>query len=171
MILDPVASRSLPPIILVVEDDADTRELYETVLTMEGFWVAGAPDADAALDTAADLQPDVIITDIGLPGGSDGVSFAGRLHARERTADIPVLAVTGRPLRDLDGAGFLEVLQKPILPDALIASVRNALEVSRELRVRYGRARERVPGLIEKSDRLLKKARGIADRLNDLTKP
>jgi CheY-like chemotaxis protein len=103
----------------------------------------------------------VIITDIGLRGGCDGVSFAGRLHARERTADIPVVAVTGRPLGDLEGAGFLEVLQKPILPDVLIASVRNALEVSRELRARGLPARERVTGLLDKSDRLLKKPRGV----------
>ncbi|CAN5850126.1 hypothetical protein BH24ACI5_BH24ACI5_24290 [soil metagenome] len=160
MVLDPV-SASLPPIILVLEDDSDTRELYETVLTMEGFWVADAIDADAALDTAADLLPDVIITDIGLRGGCDGVTFAGRLHARERTADIPVVAVTGRPLGDLEGAGFIQVLQKPILPEALIASVHNALDVSRELRARGLPARERVPGLLEKSDRLLKKPRGV----------
>src|SRR5688572_8495883 len=115
MILDPVTSRPLPPIILVVEDDADTRELYETVLNLEGYWVADAADAEAALDKAEDLQPDVVITDIGLPGTCDGVSFAGRLHARERTADIPVVAITGRPVRDLDGAGFIQVLQKPIL--------------------------------------------------------
>jgi FixJ family two-component response regulator len=71
------------------------------------------------------------------------VSFAGRLHARERTADIPVVAVTGRPLRDFDGAGFIQVLQKPILPETLIASVRDALEASCELRARSARARER----------------------------
>ena len=108
----------------------------------------------------------MVITDIGLPGACDGVGFAGRLHARERTADIPVVAITGRPVGDLDGAGFIQVLQKPILPEALIASVRAALETSRELRARSMRARERVPGLLEKSERLLRKARGSADRLN-----
>lgn len=163
--VDP-ASRPLPPIILVVEDDPDTRELYETVLNLEGFWVADATTAEAAFDRAADLQPDVIVTDIGLPGGCDGVSFAGRLHAHPKTADIPVVAVTGRALREFDGAGFIEVLQKPILPDALVGSIRHALEYSRELRERGQRARDRVPGLIEKSDRLLKKARGIVDKMN-----
>ena len=171
MILDPVSARPLPPIILVVEDDPDTRELYETVLNLEGYWVADASDAEAALDQAADLQPDVVITDIGLPGGCDGVTFAGRLHAREKTANIPVVAVTGRSIREFDGAGFIEVLQKPILPDALLASVRNALASSRELRARSERAREGIPALIEKSDRLLKKARGLADRMNGRTKP
>lgn len=164
-LLDPVSSRPLPPIILVVEDDPDTRELYEAVLNLEGFWVADACDAEGALDKAADLQPDVIITDIGLPGGCDGVSFAGRLHAQEKTADIPVVAVTGRSMRDFDGAGFVEVLQKPILPEALVASVRHALDVSREPRQRSTVARERIPGLVEKSDRLLKKARNLAERM------
>ena len=171
MSLDAVTLRPLPPIILVVEDDADTRELYETVLNLEGYSVADAADAEGALDKAQDLRPDVVITDIGLPGGCDGVSFAGRLHAREGTADIPVVAITGRPVRELDGAGFVQVLQKPILPEALIASVRDALESSRELRARSARARERIPDSIEKSDRLLNKARGIAARLNGRTKP
>ena len=158
------SSRPLPPIILVVEDDPDTRELYETVLSLEGFWVADACDADSALDKAADLQPDVVITDIGLPGGCDGVAFADRLHAQVRTAQIPVVAITGRPVRDFEGAGFVQVLQKPILPEALIASVRNAIDASHELRERSQRARDRVPALMEKSDRLLKKARKLAER-------
>lgn len=156
--------RALPPIILVVEDDPDTRELYETVLNLEGFWVAEACDAEAALDKAADLQPDVIITDIGLPGGCDGVTFAGRLHAQPRTAQIPVVAITGRPVREFDGAGFLQVLQKPILPEALIAGVRRALELSRELRERSQRAPNRAVPLVEKSERLLEKARQLATR-------
>ena len=157
MMISP-SSRPLPPIILVVEDDPDTRELYETVLSLEGFWVADA------LDKAADLQPDVVITDIGLPGGCDGVAFADRLHAQVRTAQIPVVAITGRPVRDFEGAGFVQVLQKPILPEALIASVRNAIDASHELRERSQRARDRVPALMEKSDRLLKKARKLAER-------
>ena len=161
------STRPLPPIILVVEDDADTRELYEAVLNLEGFWVADACDADAALDKAADLQPDVVITDIGLPGGCDGVAFAGRLHAQTKTANIPVVAVTGRSIREFDGAGFLQVLQKPILPEALVASVRAALESSRELRERSQRARDRVPALIQRSDRLIKKARRLAARRLD----
>jgi CheY-like chemotaxis protein len=164
MMISTPASRPLPPIVLVVEDDADTRELYETVLNLEGFWVADACDAEAALDKAADLQPDVVITDIGLPGGCDGVTFADRLHAQARTAQIPVVAITGRPVRDFDGAGFVQVLQKPILPEALIASVRAAIATSHDLRERSQRARDRVPALREKSDRLLKKARRLAER-------
>jgi DNA-binding response OmpR family regulator len=164
MLIQSVSSRPLPPIVLVVEDDADTRELYETVLNLEGFWVADACDATAALDKAADLQPDVVITDIGLPGGCDGVTFAARLHAQIKTAEIPVVAITGRPVRDFEGAGFLQVLQKPILPEALVASVHNALRVSAELRERSQRARDRVPVLLEKSERLLAKARRLAER-------
>jgi DNA-binding response OmpR family regulator len=158
------SSRPLPPIVLVVEDDADTRELYETVLNLEGFWVADACDAAAALDKAADLQPDVVITDIGLPGACDGVAFAARLHAQAKTAQIPVVAITGRSVREFDGAGFLQVLQKPILPEVLIASVRNALEASRELRERSQRVRERIPLLVQNSERLLEKARRLAER-------
>ena len=161
---EPALPQALPPIVLVVEDDPDTRELYEAVLNLEGFWVADACDALIALDKAADLQPDVVITDIGLPGTCDGVGFAARLHAQVKTAGIPVVAITGRPLRDFEGAGFLQVLQKPILPDALIASVRNALQSSAELRERSVRVRERVPMLLDKSEHLLQKARRLTER-------
>ena len=164
MMIATSSSRPLPPIVLVVEDDPDTRDLYETVLNLEGFWVADACDAEAALAKAADLQPDVIVTDIVLPGGCDGVGFADRLHAQARTAQIPVVAITGRPVRDFEGAGFLQVLQKPILPEALIASVRNALSTSQELRDRSQRALDRVPALMAEADRLLKKARKLAER-------
>ena len=164
--LHPEQLRPAPPIVLVVEDDADTRDLYETVLNMEGFWVADAGDCEAALDKAVDLQPDVVITDIGLPGACDGVSFAGRLHAQAKTHDIPVVAITGRSVRDFDGAGFIEVLQKPIAPEVLIASVRHALAESRALRERAATARAKLPELVGRSDRFLKKAARLAQRVN-----
>ena len=164
MMIETSSSRPLPPIVLVVEDDPDTRDLYQTVLNLEGFWVADSSDAQAALDKADDLQPDVIITDIGLPGGCDGIAFADRLHAHARTAQVPVVAITGRSARDFDGAGFLQVLQKPVLPEALIASVRHALVASQELRDRSQQALDRVPALTSTSERLFEKDRTFATR-------
>lgn len=160
-----------PPIILVVEDDADTRELYRTILDLEGYWVADAVDAVTAVSQAADLQPDLIITDLGLPGGCDGIQLAERLHQDPKTTHVPVLAVTGRVPAELPPELFSEVLQKPIPPDAFILAVHRALTRSRALRTRSALARERVPELLRRSERLLRKSsrlmHGLPERRRD----
>jgi CheY-like chemotaxis protein len=151
-----VTTPSVPPIVLIVEDDLDTRDLYETVFNLAGFWVAEAPDAEAAFQHALELQPDVIVTDIGLAGRCDGVDLASRLHAVPRMADVPVIAVTGRNLAEIGTeAEFSELLQKPVTPDMLVETTRRVLAASAALRARGERARARIPELIEKSDRLL----------------
>lgn len=152
-----------PPIVLIVEDDRDTRELYETVFKLEGFWVADAADADSAVEQATELQPDVIITDVGLPGGCDGIRLANRLHALTRTADVPIIAVTGRNRSELVAEQFSAILQKPVLPNELVAAARQVLAASAALRERSVRALDRVPGLIEKSERLRTRSHRILD--------
>lgn len=130
-----------PPIVLIVEDDQDTLELYETVFTLERFWVANAPSADAAVEQVEFLQPDVIITDVGLPGGCDGVGLARRVHQIAKTAAVPVIAVTGRVLSELPpDAEFVAILQKPIYPNALVAATRRVLAAA-ALRERSEKAR------------------------------
>src|SRR5215203_6150541 len=111
-----------PPIILLVEDDADTRELYRTVFELEGYWMAEAPNADEAFEYAQDVMPDAILTDIGLAGDASGIDFVRRLKALPKMSGIPVLAVTGRdPSRWPEHSGlFSEILIKPVLPDVLI---------------------------------------------------
>lgn len=154
-----------PPIVLIVEDDLDTRELYETIFTLEGFWVADAPSADAAVDEVELLQPDVIITDVGLPGGCDGVGLARRVHQMAKTADVPVIAVTGRVLTDLaPDAEFVEILQKPIDPSELIIATRRVLAASAALRAHSMTVRERVPSLLEHSERVLRKSEQLLDK-------
>ena len=122
--LDPTPA----PVVLLVEDDIDTRELYEMAFQLEHFRVASCPTAFAALSLAADLAPDAIVTDVGLRGSYDGIHLARQLRESRRTAGIPVIAVTGREAEDLAREGvFIEVLQKPVLPDALVARVRAVL--------------------------------------------
>lgn len=161
----PLFPSVLPPIVLVVEDDRDTRELYETIFKLEGFSV-DAVDGASAISHAADVQPDVIVTDVGLPGECDGVLLASRVHALPYGADVPVIAVTGRSRWEIAAdAEFCAVLQKPILPSELIATTRRALTASAALRERSQAARARVPRLIEKSDALLQRAGRLLERL------
>jgi DNA-binding response OmpR family regulator len=154
-----------PPIVLIVEDDRDTRELYETVFSLEGFWVANALSADAAIDQVGLLQPDVIITDVGLRGGCDGEGLARRVHQIAKTAGVPVIAVTGRALAELSpDAEFVEILQKPIYPNELVAATRRVLAASAALRARSEKVRDRVPALLEHSERVLHKSERLLEK-------
>jgi DNA-binding response OmpR family regulator len=155
------ASPAAPPIVLIVEDDVDTREMYHAALEFDGYWVVDASEVSEALLCAAEIVPDIIVTDIGLHGATDGVTFAQCLRADGRTAEIPILAVTGRDIHGLGAAAslFNAVLLKPVLPDDLSAKIRTSLARSAELRERSAAARDLSPTIISESQRLLSKAK------------
>jgi two-component system, cell cycle response regulator DivK len=121
-------------LILIVEDDAGTRELYECMFSLAGFRSAAARTGSDGIAMAARLQPDIILTDIGIPGPLDGCAMTRVLKANLRTCRIPVVALTGyeaRKIRLL--ADFQEVLTKPILPDVLVATVQRVMARARIL--------------------------------------
>ncbi len=91
----PYPSIGVPPIVLLVEDDADTRDLYQTALGFAGLWVAQAADADDALEYAIDLRPDSVLMDIALPAPGDGFGLARALRESTRFSETPIVAVTG----------------------------------------------------------------------------
>jgi DNA-binding response OmpR family regulator len=130
MVVQP-SSVGSPPVVLIVENDNDTRELYETIFKLHGFGVADASTADAALAQATTLLPDLVVTDVGLGGRGDGANLASRIHAVAQTASLPVIAVTGLNRTELSAnAEFSEILQKPVLPSELIAAARRVLDLS-----------------------------------------
>jgi two-component system cell cycle response regulator DivK len=118
------------PLVLVVEDDLDTRRFYTEVLTRSGFRVEQAHNGNQALEKAFATSPDLILTDIAVPG-IDGIELCHRLRGDARTAHVPVLAITGYghrryPDRVLQaGADF--VLIKPCEPDLLVSEARRLL--------------------------------------------
>lgn len=152
-----------PPIILLVEDDADTRELYRAAFELEGFWMAEAPSADEAFEYAQDVMPDAILTDIGLAGEGNGIDFVRRLKALPKMSGIPILAVTGRDLRGIpEHVGlFSDILIKPVFPDVLVNKVHDLLQHSATLRARSAHARSKTPLLVAKSAALLEKSRRL----------
>ena len=118
------------PLILVVDDFADVREMYAAYLRFAGFRVDEAADGVEALAKASKLRPDLVLMDLSLPG-LDGWEATRRIKADEQTRHIPVVALTGHTLapylqraRDAGVDGFLA---KPCLPDALVAEVRRLL--------------------------------------------
>lgn len=114
---------SEPPLVLLVEDDRDGRLLFAEWLLTAGFRVEQAHNGLQALERARDLLPDVILTDLNIPG-IDGYELTRRLRSDPRTSAIPIAAVTGylpftRDRARADRAGCDAVLLKPCEPDAV----------------------------------------------------
>ena len=127
--------------VLLIEDDADAREILGTAMRHQGMEVtetSRAGDALAALDAAVagGVTPHVIVSDIGLPG-EDGYQLMAQLASRSGIdgGAIPVIAVTayGRPedKRQALAAGFRLHLTKPVSPQALAAAVASVLSAPR----------------------------------------
>jgi DNA-binding response OmpR family regulator len=126
----PTTAGSLPiaPLVLIVDDDADTRDMYSIFLDLSGYRVIAAADADSAFAQALAAGPNVIITDFILPGGPSGADLCRRLKEHERTAHVPTLLVTGSTRRDdaeqALGAGCADIRIKPYALDQLLIDVR-----------------------------------------------
>lgn len=118
------------PLILVVDDYQDAREMYAQYLQASGFRVAEARTGLEAVRFARELRPDCILMDLALPG-IDGWEATRRLKADALTQHIPVVALTGHALSSaLDAAraaGCDRFVVKPALPDVVIAEVRLAI--------------------------------------------
>src|SRR5437660_3622138 len=82
------------PLILIVEDDPETRRFYVEALKLHGFRTDDAHNGLQALEKAFAAIPDLVLADIAVPG-IDGIELCRRLRADVRTREVPVLAVTG----------------------------------------------------------------------------
>ena len=119
------------PLVLVVEDYADAREMYAAYLQFSGFDVEAATDGFEAVEKAVELLPDVVLMDLALPR-MDGWEATRRLKGHDQTRHIPILALTGYALAGYaEGAreaGCDAFVTKPCLPDALVVQIRRLLE-------------------------------------------
>ena len=116
-------------VILLVEDDEQTREFYRHAIKAAGFEVAAVEDGLAALRRIDIEQPDVIVLDLVLPR-LGGVDVFQELRANPATRRIPVIAVTGSDLLSVDTTEFHYFLRKPVTPEVLIATIDQALRRS-----------------------------------------
>src|SRR4051794_8821873 len=123
---------SLLPLVLIVEDDPETRHFYSRAFESSGFRTAQAHNGFQALDKAFAVAPDLIVADIAIPG-VDGIELCRRLRADARTRAIPVLAITGYGDRHYEdrarAAGADQVLIKPCAADLLVDEARRLVSV------------------------------------------
>ena len=123
------------PLILVVDDYQDAREMYAEYLQYSGFRVAEAKNGNEAVAQARSLKPDLILMDLSLPG-MDGWEATRVLKADEETQHIPIVALTGHALAGASEgarkAGCDSFVTKPCLPDDLVVEVRRMLNAVKQ---------------------------------------
>jgi two-component system, cell cycle response regulator DivK len=134
-----MTSGQISPLVLVVEDDRDTRDMYAMYLDFSGIRVLTALSAERAFSLVLEHQPDIVVTDFVLQGVATGVDLCQRLKADERTAHIPTLLVTGFS-RESDtewGAAIAcdDIRIKPYLPDQLVTDIREIIARRRSERL------------------------------------
>ena len=110
------------PLVLLVDDLQEAREMYAAHLTSSGFRVAEATDGEHALLKVISLMPEVVVMDLAMPV-LDGWEATHRLKTHPRTRHIAVVALTGhatpRDLQRAEDAGADVVLAKPCTPEVL----------------------------------------------------
>jgi len=129
--------------VLMVDDEPDARDLVRAVLENSGSIVRTASNVRSALDALDDEIPDVLLSDIGMPGES-GYDLIRQVRAlpHERGGDVPAAALTAyvRPedRRKVLGAGFMMHVPKPVDPAELVAVVAALARANPEARSRAG---------------------------------
>jgi len=112
--------------VLVVEDDADTREIWRAILIHSGYGVLGAADGPEGLELAREQRPDLILMNLSMPQ-LDGLTTTMLLRRDPATATIPIIACTGFVQEDgaehAHEAGCDAYLEKPCEPSRLLREV------------------------------------------------
>ncbi|MHA6288592.1 nitrogen assimilation response regulator NtrX [Maricaulis sp. CAU 1757] len=120
--------------ILIVDDEADIRELIGGLLEDDGYDTREAGDADAALAEIRARKPSLVVLDVWLQGSRlDGIELLGEF--RKLDADLPVIVISGHGTIETAVAairqGAYDFLEKPFKSDKLLLTVKRALETSR----------------------------------------
>ena len=125
------------PLILVIEDHQDTRDLYAVYLSLVDFGVLTARNGMEGFTRACESQPDVIVTDLLLPT-IDGWELVRRLRADGRTKAIPIILVSGwvtaSAQETAERHGCASFLFKPCFPEVLAHEIHRVLAEQRALK-------------------------------------
>lgn len=124
---------AVPPVVLLVDDEPDQRDLYQQFLAFAGYRVELAAGGASALDAALATKPDVIIMDVAM-SGMDGFEATRRIKELKATSRIPVIALSAYgdiPREWAVAAGCETYLRKPILPHDLMVEIERVISAAR----------------------------------------
>ena len=113
-------------LLLVAEDDRDTRTALTGLLSDFGYSVCDAADGPRALEKVRSLRPDLVLLDYGLPAPKDGEDFLRAKAAEADLAAIPVIVLSGYELpNEMDGT--VAVIRKPFDFNRVLALIRTII--------------------------------------------
>jgi len=119
------------PSVLIVDDEPNIRRMVGALLGAEGYDVRDAATGVAAVDRAAESEPDAILLDLMMPGELDGMTTLAKL--RQVVPDTPVVMMSGRAgLSDAVRAtklGAFNFLEKPLSPEGVLLALASAMEL------------------------------------------
>ena len=132
--MNSIARNDTAPLVLIVDDYQDAREMYAEYLEFSGYRVAEARNGLEAVEKAFALHPAVILMDLSLPV-MDGWEATRQLKQDQRTRDIPVMALSGHVLagnaEQAKQAGADEFIAKPCLPQDVEDRIRRMIKPSK----------------------------------------
>jgi len=153
--------------ILIVDDSESSRLLLSTILKKAGYEAHEAADGRTGLELAHSLAPDLILLDIIMPG-MDGYEVCRALKAHPKTAEIPIIFLSGRadPADKIKGLqlGAVDYITKPYDKGETLARVRTQTHLARVIR-ELGTANEHLRERQAELDQDLKAAAGIQESL------
>jgi len=149
---DPARNPQTPPRVLIVDDDPGQRSLLNSFLTSQGFKTVVVDSGERALETLRAGDISMMISDVRMPGisGLETLRLARKEHAR-----LPILLVTAfTDVRDAVDAirdGAVDYLAKPIDLDQLLAAVRQATGLAKNIPLKFNENRQLPPNVIAES--------------------
>jgi DNA-binding response OmpR family regulator len=117
-------------LILIIEDNIDSRDLLSKLLRLSGFRVTVAPDAETGYLAAVNHKPDLIITDVNMPR-TNGIEFVRRARFDQALSKTPIVVVTAfgsSVARAAREAGANDAVDKPFDFDSFLATVNTLLK-------------------------------------------
>jgi CheY-like chemotaxis protein len=122
------------PLVLLVDNHADNREMYTEYLQARGFRVIPCSDSKASIEVARQSEPDIILLELRMTG-MNGIQVLRELRKDPGLAQVPVVALTAsvmtRERAAAAAAGFTELLPKPFFPEDLATSITRIIAASR----------------------------------------
>ena len=148
---------SIPPIVLVADDEVHTTVMLERIFEREGYRVQSVNDGIAALETAQRIIPDLILLDIQMPG-MNGFDVLRSLRDSEATASIPTILVTAKARKPSDVAhglnlGADDYIYKPFDPRELVARAESKMK-ARQLEEKLQRRTQELEALLRIGEEL-----------------